>query len=242
MEAESRELQGSRLNLIATLLLAFNPTPALQVSGFEHNTAMRGPSRSPDARMQLTRRSALLAPLAVLAASLPQGASATGKLSKLGYDVTPMSEKEVEDKAKDLTNLQKAVALQAVTERAFTGKTTNGYKQDNKTPGYYVGSVSGLPLFSSKEKYDSGTGWPSFFAPVDDAHVILRQDPDDLSNPNRARMMGGVRTEVLDAKSGAHLGHVFPDGPEPTGKRFCMNAAAMTFVPSPEGSVPPGVQ
>jgi peptide-methionine (R)-S-oxide reductase len=91
----------------------------------------------------------------------------------------------------------------------------------------YVGAISGLPLFSSKQKYDSGTGWPSFYAPVSDDHVILRRDPADMQ---RTRDMRYVRVEVLDAKSGAHLGHVFDDGPPPTGLRYCMNAAAMTFV------------
>ena len=90
----------------------------------------------------------------------------------------------------------------------------------------YVGALSGLPLFSSEEKYDSGTGWPSFWQPIADEHVIVRPDPGDMQRKSRY-----IRMEVLDAKSGAHLGHVFPDGPPPTGKRFCMNAAAMTFVP-----------
>ena len=90
-----------------------------------------------------------------------------------------------------------------------------------------VGAVSGLPVFSSKAKYDSGTGWPSFFEPISSDHVTLRPDPEDIRNKRRY-----IRTEVLDAKSGAHLGHVFPDGPAPTGQRFCMNAAAMTFVPA----------
>lgn len=153
-------------------------------------------------------------------------------ISKLGYDVKPMSRKELETEAGKLTKLQKDVAFNAGTELPHTGKTTNGYAYNDKTPGYYVGAVSGLPLFSSKEKFSSGTGWPSFWAPVDDDHVILRDDPKDI--------LGPVRVEVLDAVSGAHLGHVFKDGPEPTGMRFCMNAAALTFVPSDEGIVPRG--
>jgi len=142
--------------------------------------------------------------------------------------VTKMSEQEVKDAASKLTPFERKVSLQAVTEFAFTGRTTNGYGWDNKVAGTYVGAISGLPLFSSDTKYDSGTGWPSFYAPVATDNVILRKDPEDLK-----RFGGGyVRTEVLDAKSGAHLGHVFPDGPKPTGMRYCMNAAAMTFVPA----------
>ena len=101
---------------------------------------------------------------------------------------------------------------------------------DNKKKGTYVGAISGQPLFSSETKYDSGTGWPSFYDAIPGG-VIERQDPGDLADKRRAKMMGGVRVEVIDAKSGAHLGHVFGDGPRPTGKRYCMNAAAMTFVP-----------
>merc|ERR1712046_477113 len=99
------------------------------------------------------------------------------------------------------------------------GKTTNGYGHDNKKKGTYVGAISGAPLFESSTKYDSGTGWPSFYAAVPGS-IIERKDPGDLADRVRARMMGGVRMEVIDAKSGAHLGHVFGDGPQPTGKRY----------------------
>lgn len=148
--------------------------------------------------------------------------------SSLGYDLTRMSREEVENAAKDLTPLERAISLEADTERSFTGKTTNGYKYDIKEKGEYVGAISGLPVFGSDTKYDSGTGWPSFYAPIAKDHVVLRKDPGDI-----ARGIPGpfVRTEVLDAKSGAHLGHVFEDGPAPTGLRFCMNAGSMRFVP-----------
>lgn len=95
------------------------------------------------------------------------------------------------------------VTLEEGTERAFTGKTVNGYAHDNKKKGVYVSALSGLPLFSSDAKFDSGTGWPSFFQPIDPEHVIEVQDWSMPFMP---------RTEVLDAKSGAHLGHVFNDG------------------------------
>ena len=141
-----------------------------------------------------------------------------------------MSRDEVLAKAEKLTPFQKAISLSAATERAFTGTTTNGYSHDNKKRGVYVGAISGSPVFQSSAKYESGTGWPSFYEAVPGG-VIERLDPEDLKDKKRARMMGGVRTEVIDAKSGAHLGHVFPDGPAPTFKRYCMNAGAMTFVP-----------
>ena len=130
--------------------------------------------------------------------------------SRLGYDVTPMSRNAVEEAAKQLTPFERSVSLQAVTETRFTGKTTNGYAWDTKQSGVYVGALSGVPLFSSRAKYDSGTGWPSFYEPVSEEHVTLRQDPEDLRNKRRY-----IRVEVLDAKSGAHLGHVFDDGPQP---------------------------
>jgi len=100
-------------------------------------------------------------------------------------------------------------------ERAFTGPLWN-----NKGKGIYVSAVSGVPLFDSKTKYESGSGWPSFFAPIDPDHVVEKRDVTH----------GMVRVEVLDAKSGAHLGHVFDDGPAPTGKRYCMNSASLVFV------------
>ena len=99
---------------------------------------------------------------------------------------------------------------------------------DVKEPGTFVCSRTGCnePLFSSSTKFESGTGWPSFFQPVDAQHVIERVDPGDVGYPPAYQ-----RIEVLDARSGAHLGHVFNDGPRPTGKRYCMNAAALRFVP-----------
>ena len=141
-----------------------------------------------------------------------------------------MSKEEVLKAAEKLSGFQKAISLSAATERSFSGTTTNGYGWDNKEPGVYVGAISGKPVFESKTKYDSGTGWPSFYAPVKGS-VIERQDPGDLADRARAMRMGGVRVEVIDAVSGAHLGHVFGDGPKPTGLRYCMNAGALTFVP-----------
>ena len=143
-----------------------------------------------------------------------------------------MSKEEVLRIAEEkLTPFQRAISLSAATERSFTGMTTNGYAHDNKKKGTWAGAISGAPLFDSGTKYESGTGWPSFYAAIPGA-VVERPDPEDLADRRRAMAMGGVRTEVIDAKSGAHLGHVFPDGPAPTYKRYCMNAGAMTFVPA----------
>jgi peptide-methionine (R)-S-oxide reductase len=103
------------------------------------------------------------------------------------------------------------------TEPAFTGAYWN-----HKEPGIYRCAGCGLPLFSSEAKYDSGTGWPSFYAPIDPAHV---ETSDDYS-------LGMHRIEVHCAACGGHLGHVFPDGPPPTGLRYCINSAALVFEPA----------
>ena len=111
-----------------------------------------------------------------------------------------------------LTPEQYHVTQEKGTERAFTGKYW-----DTKTPGTYKCVVCGEELFSSDTKYDSGSGWPSFYQPADKSKVDEHTD----------RSYGMTRTEVTCGKCGAHLGHVFPDGPRPTGMRYCINSASL---------------
>jgi peptide-methionine (R)-S-oxide reductase len=117
---------------------------------------------------------------------------------------------------KKLTPIQYTVTQHANTESPFH----NEY-WDNHEPGIYVDIVSGEPLFSSLDKYDSGTGWPSFTRPLNPANIKTRTD----------HLLGYSRTEVRSAAADSHLGHVFDDGPRPTGLRYCMNSAAMRFIP-----------
>ena len=118
-----------------------------------------------------------------------------------------------------LTAEQYKVVRQNGTERAFQ----NDY-WDNKRPGIYVDIVSGEPLFSSVDKFDSGTGWPSFTKPLNAGEVLEHED----------RSYGMLRTEVRSKSGKSHLGHVFPDGPAPTGQRYCINSAALRFIPFEE--------
>lgn len=116
-----------------------------------------------------------------------------------------------------LTAEQYHVTQENGTERPFA----NAY-WDNKGDGIYVDIVSGEPLFSSRDKYDSGTGWPSFSRPLEKENIVERLD----------KGIFGARTEIRSKHGNSHLGHVFEDGPSPTGQRYCMNSAALRFIPA----------
>lgn len=138
------------------------------------------------------------------------------RTSASGHDVTPLSRHEVRKLAALLEPEVYRITQRAGTEPAFCGQLLHNHEE-----GTYTCAVCGLPLFSSDDKFDSGSGWPSFTGPVDDAHVSESRDSSH----------GMVRTEIACARCDAHLGHVFRDGPRPAGLRYCLNSAAMDFVP-----------
>jgi peptide-methionine (R)-S-oxide reductase len=133
------------------------------------------------------------------------------------FDLTPPAPAERDARVAGLSPDERRVLLQHGTEAPFCGVFL-----DNKREGTYCCRLCGLPLFRSSSKFDSGTGWPSFFAAYEEAHVGRIRDGSH----------GMVRTEIVCARCGSHLGHVFPDGPPPTHERHCLNSVSLCFVES----------
>ena len=150
-------------------------------------------------------------------------AASAQALTKQAATAPAASPRKVYVKPSDSEIKRKLTPLQyAVTQREDTETPFRNIYWDNHEPGIYVDIVSGEPLFSSLDKYDSGTGWPSFTRPLEPANIRTKTD----------RLLGFSRTEVRSAHADSHLGHVFDDGPRPTGLRYCMNSASMRFIPA----------
>jgi peptide-methionine (R)-S-oxide reductase len=133
----------------------------------------------------------------------------------MAFDLSPPSDAQRAERIAGLDADERRVLLQHGTEAPFCGVFL-----DNKREGVYCCRLCGLPLFRSSAKFDSGTGWPSFFAPYADDHIRYLRDTSH----------GMIRVEEVCARCGSHLGHVFPDGPPPTGMRHCLNSVSLGFV------------
>ena len=138
----------------------------------------------------------------------------TQALSASGFDLTPLSEEEKQTRARSLSEEERRILLNQGTEPPFCGGLL-----DNKDDGTYHCKLCDLPLFTSSAKFESGTGWPSFYEPFDPQHI---RELHDSSH-------GMVRVEIRCARCDGHQGHVFPDGPAPGGARYCINSMALAL-------------
>jgi peptide-methionine (R)-S-oxide reductase/peptide methionine sulfoxide reductase msrA/msrB len=162
------------------------------------------------------RISKLFGPAAAALTFVFTGATARPALAQNAFDVSHFVKPSDVDLKKKLTPLQYDVTQHAGTETPFNNSYWN-----NHAAGIYVDVVSGEPLFSSLDKFESGTGWPSFTRPLEPKNIKSQDD----------KTLGMDRTEVRSVHANSHLGHVFDDGPKPTGLRYCMNSASMRFIP-----------